>query len=164
MKPILNQAIAIMILTTLIISCAQKKIATVSVGAYYNMGLSFVRLDAGGKTYFDVQGRGANENECRTNAKLEVLKTLAYKGVTQGTYILPGIKTPAQENKFKPQEEAFYAQCLDNPEMIDDGRGIDNINRMAQTTLKTSVLTMKIQVGVNRTLFDNAIKQYTNAN
>ncbi len=152
----------LIVLTGFLLSCATKKTATVSVASFYNMGVAFIRTDANGKDYFDVQAKGANEDECRYNAKMELLKTLVYSGITQGTYIQAAIKTPQQEHQFKPQEAAFYKRCLDNEELMDDGGTIDNSNRLAQSALKTAVLTIKVQVGINRILFDRTLKQFTN--
>ncbi len=147
-----------------ICSCASKKPATVSVASFYNMGVAFVRSDANGKDYFNIYAKGSSEKECRYNAKIELIKILVTDGIAQGISIKPILNVPVDVNKFNDNQTLFYSRYTADNNVLDASGTIDEVNKLAQTEDKKAVLSMRVQVAVNRKLLEQQLKQFIKEN
>lgn len=151
--------LALLIISTCV-GCAPKKVATVSVASFYNLGVAYIRTDVGGNDYFNVYAKGGNEAECRQNAKMELMRIIALEGVNQGANLKPVLNMPPDVNKFKEMEYAFYAKYAGPNQVVDATGKIEQLNKIAQSENKTAGLSMRVQVSINLKLFEQQLKQF----
>jgi hypothetical protein len=146
----LRTILCLLTLTTAFYCCRPASKGTVSTAAFYSMSPSYVRTDAAGKNYFQVYAKGLNENECKDNAKLELMKMLIYDGTRQGIALPSILNDPAQVVKFRRSESDFFKTILTNPAILEAGKPVDNSRTLLQSTNNSQPATRLIIVSVNQ--------------
>lgn len=137
--------------------CSHPKKGMVSTAAFYNMGIKYLRSDANGKDYFQVYAKGSDENECKENAKIEVMKTLTYEGLRQGIQLAPILNVPAMVSDFKLNEQVFFRKYLNNKNVIETEDFIDKDRKLLQSEQKNAVSSMQVVVGIHKQKFTTEV-------
>jgi len=136
----------------LLVSCFQRRIITptTSTAAFDDLGVLYQRTDPDGKDYFQVFGKGNSVAVCRTNAKLQLLKTLVYEGINRGVNYPPILNENKSINDFKEVEGSFTNKWIDNDNMFQIQR-TNYDETLSQSDNDRTQYSIKLIVGINRT-------------
>ena len=129
----------------------------VRTGAFYDIAPRFLRTQ-GNKDYFRAYGKGSNEKECRVNASSDLVKTLIYEGLREGTNMPPILNEPKAVAAFKAQEQQALAGLVASKALVENTGS--PANRMRQSTDKNSLYSMSFDIGVDRSLLATEIARF----